>query len=193
MFVDIVKKLCFSEKCLRKFSTLNATDRAVAWCEHLKEGELATKEARQIDVTLASLKELKLDKDDYNLVESQCVNSVITCYEVNTHTVVTPTFSSLSVNGVIGLTHVKDLVCKLKDCKAIKAPHALSKRTEKICLHNSIVLKCGVVSNIKVVKEVMNKIDHIREAVKSKVGYVSCKEKQLHKLGQSKALSFLEL
>lgn len=171
VFVNVDKKLCFSDKCLSKFSTLNATDRAVAWCDHLKEGELATKRARQIDIKLASLEDLNLDKDSYNHIESLCVDAVITCYEVNTHTVVTPTFSSLSVNGVVGLTHVKDLVCKLKDCKVIKTPHALSKKTEKICLHNSLVLKCGVVSKVKVVKEVINKIDHNREAVKSKMGH----------------------
>jgi hypothetical protein len=160
--VDIQKKLCFSDQCLNKFSTLTVDDRKSDWCEHLKEGQTATEMASQIVIKLESLNDLNLDLGILDQVKSQSYNGLITCYEVNSHTVVTPTFNSISVSGVIGLTHVKDLVCKLKDCKSLKTQHALAKRTEKICLHNLMVLKTGKVPESKVTKEVINKIDHVK-------------------------------
>ena len=162
VFVDSDKKLCFFDRCLSKYSTLSVEDKVTAWCDHLKEAQQATETAKQINVTVESLSDLNLDKDIMAKVKSQCVDGLITCYEVNAHTIVTPTFASISASGVIGLTHVKDLVCKLKDCKAVKTQHALAKRTEKICLHNLVVMKCGVVHEKKVTKQVINKIDHIK-------------------------------
>ena len=162
VFVDIQKKLCFSDQCLTKFSTLTIDDRKSDWCEHLKEGQTATEMASQIVIKLESLNDLNLDLGILDQVKSQSNNGLITCYEVNSHTVVTPTFASISVSGVIGLTHVKDLVCKLKDCKSLKTQHALAKRTEKICLHNLMVLKTGKVPESKATKEVVNKIDHVK-------------------------------
>ena len=108
VFVDIDKKLCFSDRCLSKFSTLSAEDKITAWCDHLKEAQQATETAKQINVTLDSLSDLNLDKDMMDRIKSQCVDGLITCYEVNAHTIVTPTFASFSASGVVGLTHVKD-------------------------------------------------------------------------------------
>ena len=162
VFVDIQKKLCFAAQCLNKFSTLTIEDRKTDWCEHLKEGQAATEMATKLVIKLESLKDLNLDLEILDQVKSQSSNGLITCYEVNSHTVVTPTFASISVNGVIGLTHVKDLVCKLKDCKSLKTQHALAKRTEKICLHNLMVLKTGKVPESKATKEVINKLDHTK-------------------------------
>ena len=158
VFVDVQKKLCFADPCLMKFSTLTIDDRKSDWCQHLKEGQMATEMASQTVINLESLDDLNLDLEILNQVKSQSSNGLITCYEINSHTVVTPTFASMSVSGVIGLTHIKDLVCKLKDCKSLKTQHALAKRTEKICLHNLMVLKTGKVPESKATKEVVNKL-----------------------------------
>ena len=162
VFVDIQKMLCFSDRCLSKYSTISAQDRNSAWCEHLKEGISATETSREITIKIESLKDLNLEKEIIEKVRNQSENGLITCYEVNKHTVVTPTFASISVCGVVGLTHVRDLICKIKDCKSIKTQHALAKKTEKICLHNLLVMKCGIGIETKVSKEVISKIDHVK-------------------------------
>ena len=162
VFVDLAKMLCFSQHCANKYSTVPVQDRNSAWCEHLKEGLQATETARQIQVQVSCLNDLNLDTETLDLVTSQSENGSITIYEINRTTIVTPSFGSFSASGVIGLTHVKELDCKLKDCKSVKTAHTLAKKTNKICLHNLLVLKSGLMQEKPDASEVKTQIDHFK-------------------------------
>ena len=90
VFVDVEKMLCYSDICVNKYSSISENDRTSAWCDHLKEGEVATVTANQIDLPLADLADLNLDEDTMQLVTSHSESGVLKLYEVNKSTIVTP-------------------------------------------------------------------------------------------------------
>ena len=160
VFVNILQMLCFADICLNKYSTLTPDQRKLPWCDHLREGVNASIHATQVKIAIKTLSDLNLDKEILDLVKRNCPDGQITLFVINKSTVATPTFG---MGLGFSLTHIKDLVCKVKNCKTVKTQHALAKRTNKICLHNLLVLKSGHGETQQAKShEVKSKMDHVK-------------------------------
>ena len=163
VFVDTQKMLCFSEMCLNKYSTIPQEERKTPWCDHLKEGSETIESAKEIKITMESLKDLNLEEETLQLMATSSDNGQITLYEVNSSTVITPSFGAASAQGILTFTHVKDFTCKLRGCKSVKhSQHVLLKKTGKICLHSLLALKSNRSMEKDDASEVKSKIDHIK-------------------------------
>ena len=160
VFVNILQMLCFADVCLSKYSTIPVGDRSSPWCDHLREGVNATEEATEVKISMKTLSEKIKDKESFDLVKSHSKHGEISLYVVNKSTVLTPTFG---VSLGLGLTHIKDEVCKIRDCKKVKTVHALAKVTGKICLHNLLVSVSGhMVDDESETHVVKSKINHVK-------------------------------
>ena len=157
-FVNTID-MCYADSCLGKYSTVPTESRKTPWCDHLKEGVKASTHAQEIKVKVQQLKDLNLDTATVDLVESYCVDENISIFKVNNNVMAVPTFGQ---DFGLGMIHVKELECKLKKCRSVKLPHALAKRTKKICIHNLLVLVSGWFLSEKPLPLVTHKIDHVK-------------------------------
>ena len=159
VFVNIKDMLCFSDACLSKYSTVPLDLRQKPWCDHLQEAVGASLHAKEIKVNVQSLVDLNVDEETLKMVRCKCPSGMISVYEVNRSTIALPTFG---IGLGFGMTHVKDLECKIRKCRSLRIPHALAKRKERICIHNLLVLLSGKSAADSNDKCVTNKIDHVR-------------------------------
>ena len=159
VFVNTNDMVCYSETCSIKYSTLPANERKTAWCNHLKEGVNAIHHAVRNEIPVEKVFDLNLSQDIVDLVNLRAEDGFITTYIINKSTIVTPSFG---IGHEFDLTHVKDCQCRIKDCKVINTPHALAKRTDKICIHSLLVLLGGFKSSEKSQCIIRNKMDHLK-------------------------------
>ena len=95
-----------------------------------------------------------------DILHSYSSDGCVSIYIVNKSTVVVPSFGFGCTE--LDSAHITNQICRLKQCKSLRNVHSLAKKSNNICIHNLLVIKCGTNEDSEGDSVVSFKADHFK-------------------------------